>query len=415
MRNITNQNEWRVCQPENKESKAHEVSIGRPSWAIDDFVHSPGSLNSPNENHSISSFRKQMNKENVLKISIEDDGGFPLTKNTSTSLGSLALSGNLDSFSLRLNQTRSFSESSENMSTKPKTKQINPFIFQKAERLRSPKWDSPLKNSNGRFSYSRPSTTLSKENCPFYFPKDLKLKTNKLDPISTDASSGAINFSTKEFKKCLSQASSRVDKGLLDRVRLSFSSRNFCQCKEALPNAKTCPGMLEVFRRSFPKNKDEKLRAIYHRNLQKEPTKASSCQIDRDLDRTFSFCGYFQIKKTKIELKRVLGSLSIYYNSTGYVQGMSLIVGAILLHMEEWQAFWMTVFIFEELHLNGVFKPGMPEFHQKVDDFQRILQKRDQKLSKHFKNTQTNLQTVLSSSVTTMLFSQVPFSQHVII
>jgi hypothetical protein len=83
----------------------------------------------------------------------------------------------------------------------------------------------------------------------------------------------------------------------------------------------------------------------------------STITIDKDLDRTFPEHPFFNSKSVK-KLKRVLYAFTYYKPSigkkktrltttTGYCQCFNFIVGSLLFHMEEEEAFWTFVCILE--------------------------------------------------------------------
>lgn len=60
-------------------------------------------------------------------------------------------------------------------------------------------------------------------------------------------------------------------------------------------------------------------------------------------------------------LKRVLTAFAKYDPVIGYVQGMNFLAASLLLHAEEYVAFWLLVLLFEKLEMRDIFMQG--KFH----------------------------------------------------
>lgn len=85
----------------------------------------------------------------------------------------------------------------------------------------------------------------------------------------------------------------------------------------------------------------------------KENNKQVQC-ILKDITRTFPKHIYFRDRfgQGQKSLYNVLKAFSSHYhNETGYVQGMGYIAGLLLTYMEEKQAFWTMIGLFEDFNM----------------------------------------------------------------
>lgn len=64
----------------------------------------------------------------------------------------------------------------------------------------------------------------------------------------------------------------------------------------------------------------------------------------------------------KSALRNVLIAYSRYDKSIGYVQGMNLLVGAILFHCkgDEVSSFWIFVSLIENYEMRQIYQTGLP-------------------------------------------------------
>ena len=59
----------------------------------------------------------------------------------------------------------------------------------------------------------------------------------------------------------------------------------------------------------------------------------------------------------KLALYRVLIALSNTETEVGYIQGLNSIIGTILLHLKEEDAYWMALYLIRKKELAKVFTP----------------------------------------------------------
>ena len=72
-------------------------------------------------------------------------------------------------------------------------------------------------------------------------------------------------------------------------------------------------------------------------------------QIEIDLPRTFSNQPLFQNLKGLLSLRRVLIAFSMHNKSIGYCQSMNFVCGVLLIFLDEQDAFWVLVYLIEQL------------------------------------------------------------------
>ncbi|XP_013421030.1 TBC1 domain family member 10B-like [Lingula anatina] len=110
-------------------------------------------------------------------------------------------------------------------------------------------------------------------------------------------------------------------------------------------------------------------------------------QIFLDLSRTYPTHKMFMentplAKETKGSLFRVLASYVRYNPAVGYCQGMSFISGLLLMHMQEQDAFWCTVALFErQKYLMGFFDSHLKKVQSHASVFKKLLKDRLPSLS----------------------------------
>lgn len=82
-------------------------------------------------------------------------------------------------------------------------------------------------------------------------------------------------------------------------------------------------------------------------------------QIDLDLNRTFPTTKLFG-SDTKLALRRVLISISLFEPAVGYVQGMNFLAGSIMWHTTESKSFWFMINLLRKYEMRRNFLPGLP-------------------------------------------------------
>jgi hypothetical protein len=112
-----------------------------------------------------------------------------------------------------------------------------------------------------------------------------------------------------------------------------------------------------------------------------------SQRIVRDVGRTFPAHPLFDDGAPgQVALLNVLRAYSIFDSELGYCQGMSFIVGMLLLlGMREEEAFWAFVALIKDRKLHGLFADQLPLLKTLLYQFDRLIELRMAKLFSHFK------------------------------
>jgi len=138
--------------------------------------------------------------------------------------------------------------------------------------------------------------------------------------------------------------------------------------------------------------KIEQNRGYYQKMIQIHSThqNVAERQIELDLARTFPMHPYFNTDESegRARLRRILTAFSWRNPLVAYCQSLNFLVGILLLHFDEDEAFWMLVVILEEIlpadfynpQLKGVRTDGkvldsliqfyLPKIHKKFQDLQ---------------------------------------------
>ncbi|ORX89242.1 TBC-domain-containing protein [Basidiobolus meristosporus CBS 931.73] len=132
------------------------------------------------------------------------------------------------------------------------------------------------------------------------------------------------------------------------------------------------------------KSKDSPLESLYSQLL--EQTSPFDKMIIRDLSRTFPNHSFFQNGGAGQEsLYNVVKAFSLYDTEVGYCQGISFVVGPLLLHMPEEEAFCVLVRLMRAYGLRGHFTPQMETLHLRLYQFDHLLEEYLPNLHKHMK------------------------------
>lgn len=114
-------------------------------------------------------------------------------------------------------------------------------------------------------------------------------------------------------------------------------------------------------------------------------------QIVVDLERTFPTHRLFmgsspEAKEGRASLFRLLSVYALYNPTVGYCQGMSYLVGMLLMVMKtEEEVFWAMVALFEKpKFLAGYFDSNLKRIQSHASLFHRLLAQRFPKVAKHF-------------------------------
>eukprot|EP00003_Mantamonas_plastica_P021747 TRINITY_DN3569_c0_g1_i3.p1 TRINITY_DN3569_c0_g1~~TRINITY_DN3569_c0_g1_i3.p1 ORF type:complete len:254 (+),score=60.75 TRINITY_DN3569_c0_g1_i3:182-943(+) len=106
--------------------------------------------------------------------------------------------------------------------------------------------------------------------------------------------------------------------------------------------------------------------------------------IERDLDRTYPDHYEFmdQDGRGQNKLFNVLKAFTHYRPKTGYVQGMAMLVGLMLMYMSEEEAFWLMVTL-NDNYVPGLFDRSLSQYHVDMGIFRELLASRLPKLNDH--------------------------------
>ncbi|KAI8971097.1 rab-GTPase-TBC domain-containing protein [Pilobolus umbonatus] len=97
--------------------------------------------------------------------------------------------------------------------------------------------------------------------------------------------------------------------------------------------------------------------------------------IRKDLSRTFPNVDYFRNIKGEGQemLFNVIKAYSIYDDYVGYCQGLHFIVGCLLLHMPDEEAFCVLLCLMKDFGLRGHYTPHMETLHQRLYQMDKLL------------------------------------------
>ncbi|KAI9672892.1 MAG: hypothetical protein M1829_004442 [Trizodia sp. TS-e1964] len=115
--------------------------------------------------------------------------------------------------------------------------------------------------------------------------------------------------------------------------------------------------------------------------------------IGKDIGR--SFPGEELFKDPQGEGQRMLGNVlkcfSLYDIEIGYCQGLGLLVGPLLMHMAERDAFCVLVKLMENYNLKSTFCPALTGLHIRIYQLEQLLKQHLPQLSAHLNRLQIEL------------------------
>lgn len=129
--------------------------------------------------------------------------------------------------------------------------------------------------------------------------------------------------------------------------------------------------------------RDSHLHAEFQR-LATEPSPYDGL-IGKDVGRSFPNVEMFREKdgEGQVMLGRVLKAFSLYDDAIGYCQGLGFVVGPLLMHMSEPEAFCILVRLMEHYDLRSCYLPDLSGLHLRIYQFQQLLTKHLPELSTH--------------------------------
>ncbi|KAF9958847.1 GTPase-activating protein [Mortierella alpina] len=133
------------------------------------------------------------------------------------------------------------------------------------------------------------------------------------------------------------------------------------------------------------KSKDAQLEATYAELL--KSTSSHEKQITRDMSRTFPNHEYFQADGVGQEaLFNVVKAYSLYDTEVGYCQGLSFVVGPLLLNMPDEEAFCMLVRMMSNYEMRGHYTPDMSTLQLRLYQFEQLMEETIPLVYKHLRN-----------------------------
>ncbi|KAL8917499.1 MAG: hypothetical protein Q9208_007904 [Pyrenodesmia sp. 3 TL-2023] len=112
--------------------------------------------------------------------------------------------------------------------------------------------------------------------------------------------------------------------------------------------------------------------------------------IGKDVGRSFPNVEMFKDPAGEGQrmLAKVLGSFSIYDQEIGYCQGLGFVVGPLLMHMADKDAFCVLVRLMEHYDLRSCFLPDLSGLHLRIYQFQQLLKRHLPTLTVHLERLQ---------------------------
>ncbi|KAI1478456.1 rab-GTPase-TBC domain-containing protein [Daldinia eschscholtzii] len=114
--------------------------------------------------------------------------------------------------------------------------------------------------------------------------------------------------------------------------------------------------------------------------------------IGKDLGRSFPGVDMFRDPDGDGQrmLGRVLKCFSLYDTKIGYCQGLAFLVGPLLMHMPDSQAFCVLVRLMEYYDLRSCFLPDLSGLHVRIYQFRELLKLHLPTLSNHLEDLQVD-------------------------
>jgi len=166
--------------------------------------------------------------------------------------------------------------------------------------------------------------------------------------------------------------------------------QDYTQTAQRLPTLtsnKIRGGVPPMFREhvwpSIARARDPFLQSEYHR-LSVEPSPYDAL-IGKDVGRSFPNVDMFREKDGQGQrmLGNVLKAFSLYDEKIGYCQGLGFVVGPLLMHMGEAEAFCILVRLMEHYDLRSCYLPDLSGLHLRIYQFQQLLTRHLPDLAAH--------------------------------
>ncbi|CAF1398107.1 unnamed protein product [Adineta ricciae] len=140
----------------------------------------------------------------------------------------------------------------------------------------------------------------------------------------------------------------------------------------------------------------------------------SPCEkvIRRDISRTYPQYDFFKEKHGlgQESLFNVIKAYSLYDREVGYCQGIAFIVGLLLMHMPEEEAFAVLVSIMQDYKMRDMYKPDMFYLGLCVYQLECLIQENLPDLYRHFRSENIHTSMFASSWFITLFSNQLPLN-----
>ncbi|KAL9599420.1 MAG: hypothetical protein Q9219_003857 [cf. Caloplaca sp. 3 TL-2023] len=112
--------------------------------------------------------------------------------------------------------------------------------------------------------------------------------------------------------------------------------------------------------------------------------------IGKDIGRSFPNVEMFKDPAGEGQrmLAKVLRAFSIYDQKIGYCQGLGFVVGPLLMHMADKDAFCVLIRLMEHYDLRSCFLPDLSGLHLRIYQFQNLLRRHLPTLTAHLESLQ---------------------------
>ena len=112
--------------------------------------------------------------------------------------------------------------------------------------------------------------------------------------------------------------------------------------------------------------------------------------IGKDIGRSFPNVEMFRDPsgEGQLMLGKVLKAFSLYDQKIGYCQGLGFVVGPLLMHMGDREAFCVLVRLMEQYDLRSCFLPDLSGLHLRIYQFQQLLSRHLPRVTAHLEGLQ---------------------------
>ena len=139
-------------------------------------------------------------------------------------------------------------------------------------------------------------------------------------------------------------------------------------------------------------------------------------EIRRDINRTFpNLKFYIELNSLgQSQLFNVLKAYSVYNPEVGSCQGMGFLVGMLLSHLDELDAFNVLVTLMSkdgEFNMQGLYKPGLPLLNEYLRRLEKMIETEVPRLSDHFTSLGVETSMFASQWILTVFVYNLEWSQ----